>query len=130
MEIIIEDLKYEDIEECYNINKVIFDEEYGLDDVKDLYLKLYKNKNMYRFLVAKSDGKNPFMTLWWVGTHPDYRHMGIGTKLFEKIEEIARENNCELIYFTSKSDNVGAHAFYKRLGYDMNAEKAFIKELL
>ena len=70
------------------------------------------------------------MTLWWVGTHPDYRHMGIGTKLFEKIEEIARENNCELIYFTSKSDNVGAHAFYKRLGYDMNAEKAFIKELL
>lgn len=39
-------------------------------------------------------------------------------------------NNCELIYFTSKSDNVGAHAFYKRLGYDMNAEKAFIKELL
>ena len=109
--------------------------------------KLYKNKNMYRFLVAKSegkivgytsvtmaynlfDGKNPFMTLWWVGTHPDYRHSGIGTKLFEKIEEIARENNCELIYFTSKSDNVGAHAFYKRLGYDMNAEKAFIKELL
>lgn len=102
---------------------------------------------MYRFLVAKSegkivgytsvtmaynlfDGKNPFMTLWWVGTHPDYRHSGIGTKLFEKIEEIARENNCELIYFTSKSDNVGAHAFYKRLGYDMNVEKAFIKELL
>ncbi len=147
MEIIIEDLKYEDIEECYNLNKIIFNEEYGLDDVKDLYLKLYKNKNMYRFLVAKSegkivgytsvtmaynlfDGKNPFMTLWWVGTHPDYRHSGIGTKLFEKIEEIARENNCELIYFTSKSDNVGAHAFYKRLGYDMNAEKAFIKELL
>ncbi len=71
----------------------------------------------------------------------DYRHSGIGTKLFEKIEEIARENNCELIYFTSKSDNVGAHAFIKDYGwYDMNAEKArennceliyfFIKELL
>ncbi len=41
MEIIIEDLKYEDIEECYNLNKIIFNEEYGLDDVKDLYLKLY-----------------------------------------------------------------------------------------
>ena len=35
MEIIIEDLKYEDIEECYNLNKIIFNEEYGLDDVKD-----------------------------------------------------------------------------------------------
>ena len=53
MEIIIEDLKYEDIEECYNFNKIIFNEEYGLDDVKDLYLKLYKNKNMYRFLYLK-----------------------------------------------------------------------------
>ena len=39
-------------------------------------------------------------------------------------------NNCELIYFTSKSDNVGAHAFYKRLVHDMNEEKAFMKELL
>ena len=28
MEIIIEDLKYEDIEECYNLNKIIFNEEY------------------------------------------------------------------------------------------------------
>ena len=141
------DLKYEDIEECYNLNKIIFNEEYGLDDVKDLYLKLYKNKNMYRFLVAKVkgkivgytsvtiaynlfDGKRPFMTLWWVGTHPEYRHRGIATKLFQKIEAIAVENNCELIYFTSKSDNIGAHTFYKSLGYDMNVEKAFMKEFL
>ena len=100
---------------------------------------------MYRFLVAKLedkivgytsvtmaynlfDGKRPFMTLWWVGTLPEYRNMGIATKLFQKIEEIAIENNCELIYFTSKSDNVGAHTFYKNLGYDMNVEKAFMKE--
>lgn len=39
-------------------------------------------------------------------------------------------NTHELIYFTSKSDNVGAHAFYKRLVYDTNAEKTFMKELL
>ena len=56
-EIIIEDLKYEDIEECYNLNKLIFNEEYGLEDVKELYLKLQNNPDIYRFLVAKSRGK-------------------------------------------------------------------------
>ena len=55
--LIIEDLKYEDIEECYNLNKLIFSEEYGLNDVKELYLKLHNNTDTYRFLVAKLDGK-------------------------------------------------------------------------
>ena len=32
MEIIIEDLKYEDIEECYNLNKIIFNEEYEYEE--------------------------------------------------------------------------------------------------
>lgn len=57
MEIIIEDLKYEDIEECYNMNKQIFNEEYGLEEVKELYKRLCNNKENYRFLVAKMEGK-------------------------------------------------------------------------
>lgn len=75
------------------------------------------------------DGKRPFMTLWWVGTHPKYRHKGIATRLFKKIEEIAIENSCELIYFTSERDNEGAHQFYQKLGYNMNSDKAFVKML-
>ncbi len=144
MEIIIEDLKYEDIEECYELNKLIFDEEHGLEDVKELYKKIHENKTNYRFLVAKLDnkivgytsciiaynlldGKRPLMTLWWVGVHPDYRRRGIATKLFEKIEEIAIENNCELIYFTSENDNKDAHEFYQKMGYNMNS-KGFQKD--
>lgn len=147
MELIIEDLKYEDIEECYNLNKLIFNEAYGLEDVRELYLKIHNNTDTYRFLVAKLngkivgytsvimaynlfDGKTPFMTLWWVGTHPEYRHRGIATKLFEKIEQIATENNCELIYFTSDEDNEGAHKFYQKLGYNMHSNKAFVKMLI
>lgn len=146
MEIIIEDLKYEDIEECYEMNKQIFNEEYGLEEVKELYKKLCNNKENYRFLVAKMEGKivgytsvimaynlfdgnRPLMTLWWVGTHPDYRHQGVASKMFEKIEQIAKENNCELIYFTSENYRKGAHRFYQKMGYDMNKNKAFEKEL-
>lgn len=146
MQVIIEDLKYEDIEECYELNKLIFNEEYGLEDVKELYLKLHDNSDEYRFLVAKLDGKivgytsvimaynlfdgkKPFMTLWWVGTHPKYRNKGIATKLFEKIEDIAKEKSCELIYFTSDEDNTVAHKFYQKMGYNMYSDKAFIKML-
>lgn len=146
MEIIIEDLKYEDIEECYEMNKQIFNEEYGLEEVKELYKKLCNNKENYRFLVAKIEGKivgytsvimaynlfdgnRPFMTLWWVGTHPDYRHKGIASRMFEEIEKIAKENNCELIYFTSENYRTGAHQFYQKMGYDINKNKAFEKEL-
>lgn len=146
MELIIEDLKEKDIEECYYLNKLIFNEEYGLEEVKDLYQKINHNHDIYRFIVAKLngkivgyisiimaynlfDGKRPFMTLWWVGTHPEYRHKGIASKLFEKVEEIAKENNCELIYFTSEKENEGAHKFYQKLGYNMDSEKAFIKML-
>jgi len=144
MDIVIDDLKYEELEECYNLNKLIFGEEYGLEEIKDLYLKISSNKDMYRFLVAKVgnkivgyasltiaynlfDGKRPFMTLWWFGTHPEYRRKGIGTKLFSKIEEIVMENNCELNYFISEENNTGAHEFYKKMGYDINSKKAFIK---
>ncbi|MCI9286390.1 MAG: GNAT family N-acetyltransferase [Clostridia bacterium] len=145
MEVIIEDLKYEDIAECYELCKECFNEEYGLEEVQDLYKEISKQSN-YRFLVAKVnnkivgytsaimaynlfDGKRPFMTLWWVCTHPSYRRQGVATKLFNRIEEIAIENNCELIYFTSEVERTGAHKFYESMGYKSNSDKAFIKML-
>ena len=145
MEVIIEDLKYEDIAECYELCKECFNEEYGLEEVQDLYKEISTQSN-YRFLVAKVnnkmvgytsvimaynlfDGKRPFMTLWWVCTHPNYRRQGVATKLFNRIEEIAIENNCELIYFTSEVERTGAHKFYESMGYKSNSDKAFIKML-
>lgn len=146
MDIKIEDLKYEDIEECYKLNMDIFNENRDLQEIKDLYKKYSGMKDTYRYLVAKVDGKivgytsciigynlfdgrHPFMTLWYVGTHPDYRRKGVATKLFQTIEEIARGNHCELIYFTSEMYRKDAHAFYEKMGYDQNKSKAFIKYL-
>lgn len=145
MDITIEDLKYEDIEECYKMNELIFNESYGLEEIKKLYKKLCDRKDTYRFLVAKInnkivgyvsciiaynlfDGNRPFMTLWWVGTHPDYRRKKVATKLFQEVEKIAIENNCELIYFTSENYRVEAHEFYLKMGYKMDS-KGFVKEL-
>ena len=40
MDIKIEDLKYEDIEECYKLNMDIFNENRDLQEIKDLYKKI------------------------------------------------------------------------------------------
>ena len=73
------------------------------------------------------DGKRPLATLWFVCVHPDYRRRKIATSLFKKIEEIAVEKNCELIYITSEMNNLSAHQFYESIGYNQNLEKAFYK---
>ena len=145
MDIKIEDLKYEDIEEAYKLTSLVFEEAYDLDEIKSLYLKLHEDKNQYRFLVAKKDnvivgflslnmaynlfdGNKPFMTLWWVCTHPNYRRLGIATKLLNEAEKIGQENNCEFICFLSENERVGAHALYIKNEYHMGF-KGFMKDL-
>lgn len=141
----VEELKKEDIKECYELCKLCFNEAYGLEEVTSLFDELKEDKK-YRFIVAKLegkivgyvsivmaynlfDGKRPFMELWWVCTHPEYRRKKIMTKLFEEIDRIAKENNCELIYFTTGMENTGAQAFYEKMGYNGASDKAYIKML-
>lgn len=146
MDIVIEDLKYENIDECFDLTMSVFNEHTSIDEVKDIYKKCYDNKEAYRFLVAKVDGrvvgyttctmsynlfdgKKPFMTLWYVCTHPEYRKKGIATKMFKAVDEIAIQNNCELIYFYSSMKRVDAHRFYESMGYNSTDNKAFVKFL-
>ena len=46
------------------------------------------------------DGRRPIMTLWYVCVSKEVRRKGVGRLLFREIEKIARENDCEIIYFT------------------------------
>ena len=45
------------------------------------------------------------------------------------IAKIARENDCEIIYFTCLQENTRAQNFYRSLGYTDEKEKAFVKYL-
>lgn len=145
IDIEIEILKDHDLQECHKLCEMVFRENVDFKDIRIIYQEI-KNDRHYRLLVAKEketqrivgyttvviahnlfDGKRPFMTLWFVCVHPDYRELGIGHALFKKIEKLAVEENCELIYFTSESDNIVAHKFYEKCGYDSKVEKAFYK---
>lgn len=141
----ITSLTEENLQQAHDLCEMCFAQNVSFEDVKTIYDKV-KSDDHYECLVATFndkvvgyttaviahnifDGLKPFMALWFVCVHPEYRRIHIGTKLFNKIESIARERNCELIYFTSESDNVDAHKFYESLGYDSAREKAFCKLL-
>lgn len=145
MDIFIEDLKFSDIEECYELNSLIFNEKWDLSEIKNLYKRLHKMKDSYRFLVVKDhnnkiigyvscviaynlfDGGRPYMELWWLGIHPNYRRKGIASKLIKHVENIAKDYNCEFICFSSESNRIDAHEFYKKNGYEIDS-LGFIKE--
>ena len=143
MNVVIKDLDFEEIDEVYSLTKKVFNESYDLDKIKALYNRIHEDKKSYRFLVAKIDGKvvgytscsmsynlfdgdKPFMTLWWVCTDENYRRQGIATLLLGKAEEIAKENDCDMICFISEDFREDAHKFYIKNGYNMNS-KGFMK---
>ncbi|MBI2971885.1 MAG: tRNA uridine(34) 5-carboxymethylaminomethyl modification radical SAM/GNAT enzyme Elp3 [Candidatus Aenigmarchaeota archaeon] len=52
-----------------------------------------------------------------ISTHGGYQHMGLGKRLMEEAERIAREHGKEKITVTS---GVGAREYYRKLGYTLN----------
>lgn len=59
---------------------------------------------------------------------PEYRSMGIGTKLMEEAEKIALQLHLEEIELTTKAFRKQAQEFYTRLGYE-NSHLKFVKKL-
>lgn len=47
----------------------------------------------------------------------DHRSQGIGTSLFNKAVEVAKEKGAYKIIFTSGKDRADAHKFYEKLGF-------------
>ena len=70
---------------------------------------------------------HPFITIWSVRVKKEYRRQKVGTRLFEYIENIAKDMNCEIICLIANRDNIGANQFYRKLGY--KCENGYVKFL-
>ncbi len=64
-----------------------------------------------------------------VVTDKDFRKQGLGRKVMEKAIEFARQKNCYKVILESGSFRKEAHKFYRNLGFDGDAKKAFIMKL-
>jgi ribosomal protein S18 acetylase RimI-like enzyme len=59
----------------------------------------------------------------------EYRNRGIGKRLVQKCESIARRNKCYRIRLESRNDRIDSHDFYRKIGFSQMA-LAFEKKLI
>ncbi|MDR0266525.1 GNAT family N-acetyltransferase [Paenibacillus sp.] len=71
----------------------------------------------------------PFMVIENVIVSGRIRRQGIGQKLMNEIEKIARENGCGYIILVSGEQRKEAHIFYEKLGYRDEKVEGFRKHL-
>ncbi|AEH23468.1 ribosomal-protein-alanine acetyltransferase [Thermodesulfobacterium geofontis OPF15] len=59
----------------------------------------------------------PEIEILKIGVRKEYQRKGVGTKLMQKLIEIAKEKNISKIFLEVKASNLSAYNFYKKLGF-------------
>ena len=86
---------------------------YLLLEISDFKIfKVFKDDNIYGFAVVKiNQNSNHIMS---IGVDPDFRRLGIGKMLIDKIKNI--DNNKEVTLNVQKSNEIAIY-FYKKCGF-------------
>lgn len=109
-------------------------EKTNLAKLKETYQRLLHNEN-YEVLGAIYEGElagsvmgiycedlagecNPFMVIENVVVSSKVRRQGVGRKLMNRMEELARGKNCSYIILVSGTGRAEAHQLYESLGYN------------
>lgn len=97
----------------------------------------------YRLLALYDDDKLIAISGYWIGhklycgkylepdnvvVHEAYRSKGVGQKLQQQLEEIAKENDCNVMMLDAYLANEAGHRFYEKHGYKKTGYH-FIKKL-
>ena len=75
------------------------------------------------------DGTYPVAYVWYVCVREDYRRQGVAKALFREIDRIAAEKNVEIISLSCKKDNAPAVKFYRSLGFTVDEDIPFVKNI-
>lgn len=131
--LIIEKLKQEDLKEAIAIYDTNHNLKTNYEKLYEQYDSIYNNPDYYN-IVAKLNGKiigmativinhdiveelHPFLTVWNLGVHKEYRWMKVGTKMLDYIYNLAKNLKCDFIALIAESDNIIGQQFYESLGY-------------
>lgn len=71
----------------------------------------------------------PFMVIENVIVSPLVRRQGVGKKLMQEIENMARQRDCYYIIFVSGEQRKEAHQFYEQLGFKDEKVEGYRKHL-
>ncbi|MFR0823398.1 MAG: GNAT family N-acetyltransferase [Clostridia bacterium] len=139
---IVSKIEEQDLKKLQEILKSVFNNDISYEKMKKLY-KISKNsKNIHVLgyyindklvgtvtlnILTMPSGKEA--TIWDLAIMEEYRRLGIATKLMKRAEEIARQEDIKKIWLFSGFHRKYAHELYKKLGYDENRDKAFVKQI-
>lgn len=139
---IVNEIEERDLEELQKIFKKILNNSINYEEMQNLYKISKENKGIYILGYYVNDNlvgtvtlnisimpSGKTATIWDLAIKEDYRRLGIATKLMNKAEEIAKEENIVRIWLFSGFHRKGAHELYRKLGYDENRDKAFVKQI-
>lgn len=72
----------------------------------------------YLYLIFQDRHREPYGLMENVYVYGQYRNRGLGSGLIHAIIAEAKRQNCYKLIGTSKTQNIGAHRFYKKLGFE------------
>lgn len=132
----VEFLKKKDIDSYIELMKNVFDYDVQKEAIEKL---IRKNK----VLIIKKDEKvvasaileerfeyiknQKYYFLSYLGVLKEYRREGYASKLFEKINELVKENDISYLELTSGNQRRGAHYFYKSKDFKIKDTTVFVK---
>jgi ribosomal protein S18 acetylase RimI-like enzyme len=114
----------------------------NFETYKELVAEMIK-RNDYKMVGAFLDGEIIGVCGYWIFVmlycnryiqvsnlvvDQQYRSLGIGKKILDKVEEIGAQNNCQKIVLDSYTQNTKSHSLYFREGYYIRGFH-FMKEI-
>lgn len=136
MSIEVENLKKKDIDSYIKF----IDEIFGYQCDKDAIEKLIKK---HKVLVIKNEDEviasvtleerfeyiknQKYYYISYLGVKKEYRRKGYASKLFDKVEELIKENDISYLELTSGNQRRVAHYFYKSKNFKIKDTMVFVK---
>ena len=132
----VEYLKKENINSYINFIKDVFDYETTFENIEKLIEKhkvlvlLNQDKviasaileEQYEFIKNQK-----YYYIHYFGVLKEYRRMGYANRLFEKIEDLVKENDIKYLELTSGNHRKAAHYFYQKNGFKIKDTTVFVK---
>lgn len=140
---IISEIEEKDLKQLQKILKTVFNNNISYENMLNLYNISKENKDIHILgyyindnlvgtvtLNISTSPSGKTATIWDLAIMEEYRRLGIATKLMNKAEEIAKqEDDITRIWLFSGFQRTYAHELYRKLGYDENRDKAFVKQI-
>lgn len=122
--LVIEEMKEEDIDGVFEVEKNCFEDYWSKDSFKKEL-----NNNLAKYLVAKVDEKIAgYVGIWFVvdeghitnvAVHENFRGKKIGDKLIKRLVEVCKDNNIVSMTLEVRASNVVAQNLYRKYGFKM-----------